>query len=164
MESGWSVSLCFYITTKKRKWLSNLFSFFCPNVWNDSFKSFMGMHFSSIGLFLINVCCCYWWCIVNFSSHKRKGFHRRTEQPQEKLKSRFSKTSLPLEVFQSGLFLWYFCIKSAFPLLIPTLDSASSPYFEEALDTLFENYSKCRIRFFFGIFHQFLSFLNWPVW
>ena len=32
--------------------------------------------------------------------------------------------------------------------------------------TMFENYSKCRILilFNFGIFHQFLSYYNWPVW
>ena len=100
---------------------SNLFSFFFPCFfarmallkvsWECTFP---------VGLFLINGCCCYWWCIVNFPSHKRKGFHTRTTSGKSRCIRKFH-------------FLWNFfkwtplhqkCI--SIPLSIPSLDSASS--------------------------------------
>ena len=102
---------------------SNLFSFFFSMFFrkNGSFKSFMGMHFSSRSV-------PYQWVLLLLVmhcqlsiTHKRKGFHTRTTSGKSRCIRKFH-------------FLWNFfkwtplhqkCI--SIPLSIPSLDSASSP-------------------------------------
>ena len=84
-------------------------------------------------------------------------------------KSKLKKTAGNLSVRQDEVEIRSTGARNDYILSLATANAHQHQYFKFALPViqklLFGNYSKCRTSIFnFGIFHQFLSFYNWPVW